>query len=108
MQTDLPEPVVPAISRCGSFEMLPTMQLPPMSLPRAKLSFDLAPEKFVESRISRRKTVLTVLFGTSMPTVEILSGIGAMRTFTTPSDSARSPARFVIRASFTPRSSSMS
>ena len=43
MHTDLPDPVVPAISRCGSLEMLPTMQLPPMSLPSAKLSLDLAP-----------------------------------------------------------------
>ena len=39
--------------------------------------------------------MLTTLFGTSTPTVEILSGIGAIRTLTTPSESARSPARFV-------------
>ena len=43
-----------------------------------------------------------ILFGTSMPTVDILSGIGAMRTLTTPRASAISPARFVSLLSFTP------
>ena len=54
MQTDLPEPVVPAMSMCGSFAMLPTMQSPPMSLPRAKLSFDFAEVNFGDSIMSRR------------------------------------------------------
>ena len=108
MHTDLPEPVVPAMSICGSLEMLPMMQLPPMSLPTANESLDLALRKAGESMISRRQTALTILFGTSMPTVEILSGMGAMRTFSTPSASARSPERFVILLSFTPASSSRS
>ncbi len=108
MHTDLPEPVVPAMSICGSFAILPTTQSPPMSLPSAKLSLDLALMNFGDSMISRRYTVLTILFGTSMPTVDILSGMGAMRTFTTPRASARSPARFVTRASLTPCSSSIS
>lgn len=76
MQTDLPEPVVPAMSICGSLEMLPMMQLPPMSLPTANESLDLALRKAGESMMSRRQTALTILFGTSMPTVEILSGDG--------------------------------
>ena len=54
MQTDLPEPVVPAMSIWGSFAILPTMQSPPMSLPRAKLSLDLALWKRGDSMISRR------------------------------------------------------
>ena len=33
--TDLPEPVVPAISRCGIRARLATTGSPPMSLPRA-------------------------------------------------------------------------
>ncbi len=108
MHTDLPDPVVPAMSICGSLEMLPMMQLPPMSLPTAKDSFDFALRKSGVSMMSRRQTVLTTLFGTSMPTVEILSGIGAMRTLVTPSASARSPDRFVILLSLTPASSSKS
>ena len=40
VHTDLPEPVVPAISRCGSFAILPTMQFPPMSLPTAKATLE--------------------------------------------------------------------
>ena len=54
MHTDLPEPVVPAMSRCGSFEMFPTTACPAMSLPIAKLSFDLDVAKRGESIISRR------------------------------------------------------
>ena len=41
MHTDLPEPVVPAISTWGSLAISPTMQLPPMSLPTAKATADL-------------------------------------------------------------------
>ena len=52
--------------------------------------------------------MLTILFGTSTPTVEILSGMGAMRTFMTPSESARSLERLVSFVSFTPASSSRS
>ena len=52
--TDLPEPVVPAISICGSFAMFPIMQSPPMSIPTAKLSFDFAFVNFADSRISLR------------------------------------------------------
>ena len=108
MHTDLPEPVVPAMSRCGSFEILPTTASPAISLPMAKESLDLDDANFFESIISRRYTVLMSLFGTSMPTVDILSGMGAIRTLTTPSASAISPARFVSLLSFTPCSSSMS
>ena len=54
MHTDLPEPVVPAMSICGSFAILPTMHSPAMSLPRAKLILDLALWKRGEARMSRR------------------------------------------------------
>ena len=43
MQTDLPEPVAPAMSRCGIFAMSVTMVLPAMSLPTPKASFAFAP-----------------------------------------------------------------
>ena len=46
MHTDLPEPVVPAISMWGSLEILPTIQEPPISLPTAKLDLDLKKGKY--------------------------------------------------------------
>ena len=44
IHTDLPEPVVPAMSIWGSLEMSPTTQAPLMSLPTAKEDLDLALE----------------------------------------------------------------
>ena len=40
MQTDLPEPVAPAISKCGIFAISVTTTCPPMSFPAAKAMFD--------------------------------------------------------------------
>ena len=53
MHTDLPEPVVPAMSMCGSLAMSPTMQLPLMSLPTANEILDLLLRKAGESMTSR-------------------------------------------------------
>ena len=108
MQTDLPEPVVPAISRCGSLPISPMMRLPPISLPTAKETFDLCFANSGESMTSRAMTTDTIRFGTSMPTTEILSGMAAMRTPDAPSASAMSSARFVTFESLTPRCSSSS
>ena len=108
MHTDLPEPVVPAMSRCGSLPMSPMMRLPPMSLPTAKETFDLLFSNSGESITSRASTVETTRFGTSMPTTEIFSGIAAIRTPDAPSAKAISSARFVTFESFTPRLSSSS
>ena len=102
VQTDLPEPVVPAISTWGSFPISPTMQCPPMSLPTAKATEDLWFTKAGDSTTSRIRTEETCRLGTSMPTTDILSGMGAMRTPDAPSASAMSSARFVILLSFTP------
>ena len=102
VQTDLPEPVVPAMSTCGSFEMSPTIALPPMSLPTAKATRERCSVNVRDSITSRMRTVVTVRFGTSIPTTEILFGIGAMRTPLAPSARAMSSERFVILLSFTP------
>ena len=102
VQTDLPEPVVPAMRTCGSLAMLPMMLLPAMSLPTAKATLDLCCVNSRDSNTSRMWTAETSLFGTSMPTTEILSGMGAMRTPDAPSARAMSSARFVILESFTP------
>ncbi len=40
MPTDLPEPVVPATSRCGIFARSATIGLPAMSLPSASVTAD--------------------------------------------------------------------
>ena len=100
--TDLPEPVVPAMSTWGIFAILPTMTLPAMSLPMATLSRDFEARKTSESIRSPSQTVVLSRLGTSTPTVEILSGMGAMRTLSTPRERAMSLPRFSILDSFTP------
>ena len=108
VHTDLPEPVVPAMSRWGSFAMLPTIQLPPMSLPTAKDTLEVLSRKARESMTSWIYTGETSLLGTSMPTMEILSGMGAMRTPWAPRARAMSSDRLVSLFSRTPWSSSSS
>ena len=108
VHTDLPEPVVPAISTWGSFSILPTMFLPLMSRPTAKAVRDLCSVNSRDSMTSRISTGVTCLLGTSMPTTELLSGMGAMRTPVAPSARAISSARLVILGSFTPWSSTNS
>ena len=102
VHTDLPEPVVPAMSRWGSLAMSPTMSRLLMSRPTAKDTWDLWLVKVRDSITSRMSTGLTVRLGTSMPTTELLSGMGAMRTPTAPRARAMSSARLVTLLSFTP------
>ena len=52
--TDLPEPVVPAISACGIFARSATTGSPAISLPSDKVSTDLDLSKASERRISLR------------------------------------------------------
>ena len=108
VHTDLPEPVVPAISTWGSFSMSPMTLRPPMSRPRAKAVPDLWSVNSRDSITSRISTGVTCLLGTSMPTTEILSGMGAMRTPEAPRARAMSSARLVILLSLTPWSSTNS
>src|SRR5574344_1133892 len=75
VQTDLPEPVVPAISTWGSLAMSPMMRLPPMSLPTAKATLALCPVNSRDSMTSRMRTGVTARLGTSMPTADILPGL---------------------------------
>ena len=108
VHTDLPEPVVPAMSRWGSLLMSPTMACPLMSLPTAKDTLDLLSVKAREPMTEWMDTGETTLLGTSMPTTEILSGMGAMRTPVAPRAKAMSSARLVSLFSRTPWSSSSS
>ena len=76
MQTDLPDPVAPAISICGIFAISVTTICPPISFPTANESFDGKSLNAFDSRRSLSATVLFSLFGTSMPTAAF-PGIGA-------------------------------
>ena len=108
MHTDLPEPVVPAISIWGILAMLPTMQEPLISLPTAKEDLDLDLANSWESITSRRETMVTARLGTSIPTMEIFPGTAAMRTPEAPRLRAMSSAQLVSLFSRTPLSSSTS
>ena len=76
MHTLLPDPVAPAIKRCGIFARSATTGLPEMSLPTAKASFEASLLNSLESIISLMVTVSLVSFSTSIPTAA-LPGIGA-------------------------------
>ena len=74
--TLLPEPVAPAMSRCGILARSTAWALPATSRPRANVSVEPDALKSTSSRIRRRATTLKSLFGISMPTA-LLPGIGA-------------------------------
>ena len=64
MATLLPEPVEPAISRCGMvFRSAVTMR-PLMSLPIASVIFDFEPRNSCDSTTSRSQMVSRSWFGT--------------------------------------------
>ena len=69
MQTLLPLPVEPAISAWGIFAKSRTIGTPVMSLPSATGISALLSFHSRDSIISRTRTMLLCLFGTSMPTV---------------------------------------
>ena len=48
MQTDFPEPVVPAIKRCGIFDKSKVAISPEVVLPTARANFDSAEANFSE------------------------------------------------------------
>ena len=74
--TLLPEPVAPAMSRCGILARSTAWALPATSRPRAKVRVEPDALKSSSSRMRRRATTLKSLFGISMPTA-CLPGIGA-------------------------------
>ena len=101
-QTDLPEPVVPAISRCGILAISVMTISPEISRPSTAVSLLLALRNLSESISSRMETMLTTLFGTSIPTAA-LPGIGAsMRTPLAARLRAISSERLVILLILTP------
>ena len=76
IHTDLPDPVAPAIRRCGILPISATTVFPPISLPTANASSDGNSRNSFVSNRSRSMTGLLVAFGTSIPTAAF-PGIGA-------------------------------
>ena len=76
IHTDFPEPVAPAIRRCGIFAISATTVFPPISLPTANDILEGLFWNSGDSRRSRSITALFSLFGTSIPTAAF-PGIGA-------------------------------
>ena len=75
-QTDLPEPVEPAMSRCGILLRSQSTLLPSISLPRATVREPFASANSCEPNISLIRTICLFLLGISMPTAAF-PGIGA-------------------------------
>ena len=102
MQTDLPEPVAPAISIWGIFAISVVTIFPAISFPTAKARFDGNSLNSLDSSKSRSATAEFSLFGTSIPTAA-LPGIGAsIRISVAARFSLISSARPTILLTFTP------
>ena len=100
--TDLPEPVVPAIKRCGIFAKFATTLLPEISLPTANVSGSLLSFHSLLSSTPLSLTSAGFTFGISTPT-ERVPGIGAsIRILSTARLSASSLSRARIFDKFTP------
>ena len=102
MQTDLPLPVAPAISRCGIFARSPTTASPLTSRPSASRSFERGFDHGSDSNSSRRLTVWPERFGTSMPTTRRPGTGASSRSADAPSRSDRSCWRARIWFTATP------
>ena len=77
-QTDYPEPIVPATSKCGSLARSATYGVPDVVLPNASGSRLEESEYSGEFRISFSLTICGLRFGISTPTAA-LPGIGAIK-----------------------------
>ena len=100
--TDLPLPVLPAISRWGILHRSATWATPAMSLPRAMVRGLVIWRKLWLSKMLRMLTEARLRLGTSMPTAG-LPGMGAsIRMSATARLRARSSARDVMRLILTP------
>ena len=101
-QTDFPEPVEPAISKCGVFERSMTCASPWMSFPNMTGTAIFLYSGNSCSMISRKATTARSLLGTSIPTARF-PGIGAtMRTDFAAKRKAILSCSVTILLSFTP------
>ncbi len=76
VNTDLPEPVVPAISICGIFAISATTTFPAISFPAGNARFDLWFFNSFDIKSSFKQTESLPSFGISIPTAAF-PGIGA-------------------------------
>ena len=107
-QTDFPEPVAPAMSKCGIFARSAITARPSRSLPSAIGSAARICRNSADSSTSRSTTISGVGLGTSTPTAP-RPGIGAtMRILGARMANARSSASAAICRTFTPGAGSIS
>ena len=106
--TDLPEPVVPATSRCGMRPRSVITGLPAMSLPSASVSAPGASLYSADSRISISLTIWRRELGSSSAMHDLPGMVSTTRIDTTDSARARSFMRLTICAPFTPTAGSIS
>ncbi len=100
--TDFPDPVVPAINRCGISAKSATYALPEISCPTANVSGLFALFHSGLSSTDRSVTLAGVMFGNSIPTDRV-PGIGAsILSLSTAKFSANSLSRAKIFDKFTP------
>ena len=102
IQTLLPAPVCPAISKCGIFERSAIIAVPVISFPNPTDTGDLLSLNRLLSSTSRSVTMEIVSLGISIPIADF-PGIGAsIRTPTADMESAISSARERIRLTRVP------
>ena len=105
--TDFPEPVVPAISKCGIGARSATTGRPAMSFPRMMGRVPLLPWKLSEEISSDKDTISRLRLGSSMP-MTLRPGMTATRAETALIERAMSSARPITRLALMPGAGSSS
>ncbi len=108
IQTDLPEPVVPAISTCGILARSATTVSPEISLPRTSVNGELDDSNSLEEMPSINLTISRFSLGNSIPMYDFPGIFSTTRTLIIDMPLARSLAKPTIVAAFTPGARSTS
>ena len=106
--TDLPDPVVPATSRCGILPRSAVTEWPDMSLPSASVNGDFSRAYCSLISISDSCTISRRSFGTSIPMVLLPGMTSTTRTETNDKERAMSCERPVILLALIPGASCIS
>ena len=105
--TDLPDPVVPATSKCGMAARSATMGSPAISLPRMIGRLPLASAKAAQAASSLKLTICRSALGNSIP-ITVLPGMGETRALIALILRAISSARPTTRLALMPGAGSSS
>ena len=100
--TDLPEPVVPATSKCGIFAKLTITGSPAISLPRAKVTGESDSSNSLDCSTERNRTISRCSLGISIPITDFPGITSTTRTLNTDNDLAKSLAKLLILLTLTP------